>query len=89
MRCKATPIGSILRESRWRLFGHVLSLPVDAPAQIAMDFYCAQTENIQKGRPQTTLPVVLFKELHTLKFETKRKTIYLPSKTIRRYPRTT
>ena len=73
-RCKATPIGSILRESRWRLFGHVLRLPVDAPAQIAMDFYCSQKESIQKGRPQTTLPVVLFNEFHTLKQSEKQST---------------
>jgi len=74
IRCKASPIGSILKESRWRLFGHVLRLPEDAPAQLAMDFYCAQTENIQKGRPQTTLPVLIFNEFQTLKQSEKQST---------------
>ena len=36
-RCEAESIGFTLRRLRWHLFGHVLRLNVDTPAQIAMD----------------------------------------------------
>ena len=49
-------------------------LPEDAPAQLAMDFYCAQTENTQKGRPQAIIPVLLFNEFQTLKQSEKQST---------------
>ena len=52
----------------------MLRLPEDAPAQLAMDFYCAQTENIQKGHPQSTLPVLLLNEFQTLKQSEKKST---------------
>ena len=58
----------VRQNQRWNLFGHVLRLNVDTPAQIAMDNYC-NNNNEQKfrGRTQTTLPVILFHEYHVYK----------------------
>jgi hypothetical protein len=68
--CGVESIGLILRRLRWNLFGHVLRLPLDTPAQIAMEHYCNTSKapgNKQRGRAQTTLPVVLFYEYHKYK----------------------
>ena len=67
-RWEAESIGFTLRRLRWNLFGYVLRLNVDTPAQIAMDNYC-NSNNMQKlrGRTQTTLPVILFHEYHVYK----------------------
>ncbi len=45
-RCRAEPLGLVLRFRRWNLFGHVhvLRLPLDTPAQLAMDYYGQQVE---------------------------------------------
>ena len=70
--CKAKPLGVTLRQLRWNLFGHVLRLSPDTPAQVAMDFYCNSVgEQKFKGRTQTTLPVLLFSEYHALKQKRK------------------
>ncbi len=45
-RCRAEPLGLVLRFRRWNLFGHALRLPLDTPAQVAqlaMDYYCQQS----------------------------------------------
>ena len=67
-RCEAESIGFTLRRLRWNLFGHVLRLNVNTPAQIAMDNYCnSNNEQKLRGRTQTTLPVILFHEYHVYK----------------------
>ena len=73
--CGAEPLGLVVRRLRWNLFGHVLRLHRSTPAQTAMDFYCdTATINKQKGRPITTLPVLLFNEYHQYKQQTSSST---------------
>jgi hypothetical protein len=45
--------------ARWSLFGHVLRLDKETPAQLAMDYYVrlGEGEKGPLGRPDTTLPV--------------------------------
>ena len=54
-----------MKEARWNLFGHVLRLPNDSPAQLAMDFYFEKPRDKEryKGQCRTTLPVVLNKDI--------------------------
>jgi hypothetical protein len=76
-RCRAEPLGLVLRFRRWNLFGHVLRLPLDTPAQLAMDYYCQQSRasdvKKQRGRAQVTLPVLLFNEFNVYKQEERAK----------------
>ncbi|GFS00836.1 hypothetical protein ElyMa_001081100 [Elysia marginata] len=46
-------------ESRWRLFGHILRRDSQIPANQAMSGYFVTEGSKFKGRPLTTLPVVL------------------------------
>ena len=56
-RCRCRSISENVKSARWRLFGHVLRMPLDAPAQHAIDFYFADTGVATfRGRPRTTLP---------------------------------
>ena len=48
-------------ERRWSLFGHIMRLNDEVPAKKAMTLYCNQTKG-KRGRPKTTLPVVLWAE---------------------------
>ena len=53
-RCHSRPISESIITARWRLFGHVLRLPRDAPAQRAIDHYFADTEaalEVDRGLP--------------------------------------
>ena len=51
-RCRCRPISENVKSARWRLFGHVLRMPLDAPAQQAIDFYFADTGVATfRGRP--------------------------------------
>jgi hypothetical protein len=50
-------------ENRWKLFGHVLHLPLDSPAQLSMTQYYVPLK-VSKGQPKTSLPVFFNKELH-------------------------
>ena len=53
-RCRCRLISEDVTSPRWRLFGHV---PMDAPAQQAIDYYFADTGIATfRGRPRTTLP---------------------------------
>ena len=73
-RCSTTPLRSRILVARWSLFGHILRLSRDTPAQLAMDYY-SQLKEDEKGvlgRPITTLPVVLFNEYRSYKEEVKR-----------------
>ena len=45
----------VVPSARWRLFGHVLRMPLDAPAQQAIDYYFADTGvGMFRGRPRMT-----------------------------------
>ena len=65
-RCDATPLCRQIMFARWFLFGHVLQLGRDTPAQLAMDYYgtLLDGEAEPRGRPDLTLslPVLLFNE---------------------------
>ena len=60
------PISVTMREARWRLFGHILRRDQDIPANMAVKFYFENEENDNngfRGRPRTTLPIVLQQDL--------------------------
>ena len=66
-RCQSRPISESIITARWRLFGHVLRLPRDAPAQRAIDHYFADTEaSTFRGRPRTSLPTTLCSDLRRI-----------------------
>ena len=66
-RCQSRPISESIITARWRLFGHVLRLPRDAPAQRAIDHYFADTEAATfRGRPRTSLPSTLCSDLRRI-----------------------
>ena len=51
-RCRCHPISEDVKSARWRLFGHVLRMPRDTPAQQAIDYYFADTGDATfRGRP--------------------------------------
>ena len=63
-RCRCHPISEDVKSARWRLFGHVLRMPQDAPAQQAINYYFADTGVATfRGRPRTTLPTALSADL--------------------------
>ena len=63
-RCRCHPISEDVKSARWRLFGHVLRVPRDTPAQQAIDYYFADTgDAIFRGRPRTSLPTALSADL--------------------------
>ena len=66
-RCQCRPISESIVTARWRLFGHVLRLPRDAPAQRAIDHYFTDTEAAAfRGRPRTSLPTTLCSDLRRI-----------------------
>ena len=66
-RCQSRPISESIITARWRLFGHVLRLPRDAPAQRAIDHYFADTEAATfRGRPRTSMPTSLCSDLRRI-----------------------
>ena len=66
-RCQCRPISESIITARWRLFGHVLRLPTDAPVQRAIDHYFADTEAATfRGRPRTSLPTTLCSDLRRI-----------------------
>ena len=51
-------------QSRWRLFGHVLRLSPETPAQKAMNYYFENSNSKNfRGRPTTTLPNSLHNDI--------------------------
>ncbi|GFR98469.1 hypothetical protein ElyMa_006350600 [Elysia marginata] len=50
-------------ESHWRFFSHILRRYIDIPANKAMQAYFEQMACRYRGRPTTTLPVIINKEL--------------------------
>ena len=63
-RCRCHPISEDVKSARWRLFGHVLRMPRDTPAQQAIDYYFADTgDATSRGRARTSLPTALSADL--------------------------
>ena len=54
----AEPLKATIAELHWKLFGYVLRMDQEAPAQRAMSFYYSQGAGM-RVRPQNTLPVML------------------------------
>ena len=69
-KCNETPLSQQILESRWRLFGHILRRDECIPANKAMHFYFRKSENRYLGRPLTSLPITLNKDLSKLKNNT-------------------
>ena len=61
--CNECPLSITLLESRWRLFGHILRRNSEIPANKSMNSYFISHGGKFRGRPLTTLPVVLNKDL--------------------------
>ena len=62
-KCNEKPLSTHILESRWRLFGHILRRNEEIPANKAMQLYFHRTEKRFRGRPTTTLPVIINKDL--------------------------
>ena len=63
-RCECSPMGVSAIISRWGLFGHVMRMARDKPAQMAIDEYITSTATAGwQGRPRTTLPTNLDNDL--------------------------
>ena len=62
---KAKPLSYEIAKSRWRLFGHILRLKSDTPAQKSMSYYFENHENRKKyrGRPRETIITTLEKDI--------------------------
>ena len=61
--CNECPLSITLLENRWRLFGHILRRNSEIPANKSMNSYFISHVSNFRGRPLTTLPVVLNKDL--------------------------
>ena len=74
-RCQCEPLSIKMIEARWRLFGHVLRMPKNVPAQMAIDQYFQPSNDIPswRGRPRTTLPVVLNADLQSTGYHLRNK----------------
>ncbi|GFS07895.1 hypothetical protein ElyMa_003001400 [Elysia marginata] len=62
-KCNERPLSIFILESRWRLFGHILRRDSQIPANQAISGYFVTEGSKFKGRPLTTLPVVLNRDL--------------------------
>ena len=70
-RCRSEPISTIARQARWQLFGHILRLPISVPANKAMTTYYSKPGAGRRGRPRTTLPVVLSEDIKCTNYQLK------------------
>ncbi|XP_029656605.1 uncharacterized protein LOC115230747 [Octopus sinensis] len=62
-KCMCSCISEDVVDARWRLFGHVLRMNPDAPANKAMEDYFDRCDIPFRGRPRSTLPTALNKDL--------------------------
>ena len=69
-RCEEHPLSIYVLENRWRLFGHILRRNIEIPANKSMNSCFATHGKKFRGRPLTTLPVVLNKDLSRLQEDT-------------------
>ena len=56
-RCNSQPLSAIVHECQWSMLGHVLCMPQDTPAQLALQFSVdgSQIYKGRRGRHQTNL----------------------------------
>ena len=59
------PLAGILK-ARWNLFGHILRRDSDIPANKATRAYFIQYGHKLRGRPTTTLPILLNRDLELI-----------------------
>ena len=57
-KLEVEPLEALVQRARVKLFGHVLRMELEAPAQRAMDFYMRKGKR-RRGRPRCCLPVAL------------------------------
>lgn len=62
-KCEEKPLSIQILVARWKLFGHILRRDKDIPANKAMRAYFTPNGKKFKGRPITTLPIVLNRDL--------------------------
>ena len=62
-KCLEKPLSIQITSARWRLFGHILRRDKDIPANKATRAYFIENNNRLQGRPKTTLPIVLNRDL--------------------------
>ncbi|GFR68057.1 hypothetical protein ElyMa_005599000 [Elysia marginata] len=65
-KCNEKHLSLHILESRWRLFGHILRRDIEIPANKSMEAYFVCKGEKFLGRPITTLPNVLNKDLSRL-----------------------
>ncbi|KAK3773203.1 hypothetical protein RRG08_025869 [Elysia crispata] len=69
-QCNERPLSLYVLENRWRLFGHILRRDREIPANKAMEGFFIPQGDKYRGRPITTLPVVLNNDLSRLESNT-------------------
>ena len=62
-KCQEKPLSLQILKARWNLFGHIIRRDSDIPANIAKRAYFIQYGHKRRGRPTTTLPIVLNRDL--------------------------
>ena len=62
-KCQEKPLSLQISKTRWNLFGHILRRDSDIPANKATRAYFIQYGHKLRGRPTTTLPIVLNRDL--------------------------
>ena len=62
-KCNECPLSITLLESRWLLFGHILQRNSEIPVNKSINSYFISHGSKFRGRPLTTLPAVLNKDL--------------------------
>ena len=63
-RCSVAPLSRGVKRARWRLLGHILRLPDECPARMAMEYYFKDKDAKKwRGRPRTTIQLVLSADL--------------------------
>ena len=61
--CQEKTLSLQILSARWSLFGHILRRDKDIPANKATRAYFIPNGNKLRGRPKTTLPIVLNRDL--------------------------
>ena len=61
--CQEKPLSLQILSARWSLFGHILRRDKDIPTNKAKRAYFIPNGNKLRGRPKTTLPIVLNRDL--------------------------
>ena len=79
-RTGCSPISNKIREARWKLFGHILRLSQEAPAQLAMTDYFKPPGIGYPGHPTLTLPGTLHNDLQSLLIPTENEHNYHQNK---------